>query len=98
MTATVLYMSMSLDGYIAGPKFREAVPISEVRHLVAPIEPRRKRSNQCRSPPFSPLSPSPMLELRLFRGRLFSNDSPKVGVSVSVKPSSCSSSLVKWLI
>ena len=32
MTATILYMSMSLDGYIAGPKFREAVPISEVRH------------------------------------------------------------------
>jgi hypothetical protein len=59
MTATVLYISMSLDGYIAGPKFREAVPISEVRHLAAPIEPRRKRSNQCRSPPFSPLSPSP---------------------------------------
>jgi hypothetical protein len=70
MTATVLYMSTSLDGYIAGPKFREAVPISEVRHVAAPIEPRRKWSNQCRSPPFSPLSPSPMLELRLFRGRL----------------------------
>jgi hypothetical protein len=52
MTATVLYMSMSLDGYIAGPKFREAVPISEVRHLAALIEPGRKRSNQCRSPPF----------------------------------------------
>ena len=59
MTATVLYMSMSLDGYIALPKFREAVPISEVRHLAAPIEPRRKRSNQYRSPPSSPLSPSP---------------------------------------
>jgi hypothetical protein len=52
MTATVLYMAMSHDGYIAGPKFREAVPISEVRHLAALIEPRRKRSNQCRSPPF----------------------------------------------
>ena len=35
MTATVLYMSMSLDGYIDGPKFREAVPISEVRHSTA---------------------------------------------------------------
>ena len=58
MTATVLYMSMSLDGYIAGPKFREAVPVSEARHPAAPIEPRRKGSNRCRSPPFSPLSPT----------------------------------------
>ena len=59
MTATVLYISMSLDGYIAGPIFREAVPVSEVRHSTTPIEPRRKRSNQYRSPPSSPLSPSP---------------------------------------
>jgi hypothetical protein len=40
MTATVLCMSMSLDGCIAGPKFREAIPISETRHLAAPIGPR----------------------------------------------------------
>ena len=59
MTATVLYMSMSLDGYFAGPMFREAVTVSEVRHSTAPIEPRRKGSNQYRSPPSSPLSPSP---------------------------------------
>ncbi len=39
MSASVVDMSMSLDGYNAGPKFREAVPVSEVRHLAAPIEP-----------------------------------------------------------
>ena len=58
MSASVLDVSMSLDGFIAGPEFREAVPVSEARHLAAPIEPRRKRSNQCRSPPCSPLSPT----------------------------------------
>jgi hypothetical protein len=58
MTATVLCMSMSLDGCNAGPKFREAIPISEARHLAAPIGPRRKSSDQSRSPPSSPPSPT----------------------------------------
>jgi hypothetical protein len=59
MSKVVWHMTMSLDGFIAGPRFREAVPVSEVRHPAAPIEPRRKSSNQGRSPPSSPLSPSP---------------------------------------